>query len=122
MKRTSIEFLIGWLDALRRDERATLKAMLGGDIVWQGVREAWVYRGADAVVDMLTGQRDAYGEIGAEGHAILHAHGGDVTAVEDVPLPDGISTVFAVDGGRVTRMDDFADRGAALAAAGLGAV
>jgi hypothetical protein len=35
MKRTTIEFMIGWLDALRRDDVATLTATLEPDVVWQ---------------------------------------------------------------------------------------
>jgi hypothetical protein len=37
--------------------------------------------------------------------------------VEDLALPDGIYNVFALEDGRVTRIDDFADRSQALQAA-----
>jgi ketosteroid isomerase-like protein len=123
MKRSSIEFLIGWLDALRRNDRETLTARLDPDVVWQGLREEWACHGPEEVVDMFTGQRDAYGEIeaieliGGDRHAILHAYGGDLVAVEDLALPDGIYNVFALEDGRVTRIDDFADRSQALQAA-----
>jgi limonene-1,2-epoxide hydrolase len=125
MKRTQIEFMIGFLDALLRADHGALRATLDGDIVWQGLREEWSCHGPDSVVDMFAGQRDAYGEvdaielIGADRHAILHARGGDLNAVEDVPLPDGVYNLFAIEDGKVTRIDDYADRGAALAAAGL---
>jgi hypothetical protein len=39
MKRDNIEFLIGWLDALRRDDRAHLAATLSPAIVWQGIKD-----------------------------------------------------------------------------------
>jgi hypothetical protein len=125
MKRDNIEFLIGWLDALRRHDLETLRTLLDGEIVWQGLREEWACHGPDAVVGMFAGQLGAYGEIdaveliGGERHAILHARGGELTAVDDVPLPDGIYNLFAIDDGTVTRIDDYADRSAALAAAGV---
>jgi ketosteroid isomerase-like protein len=125
MKRTNIEFLIGWLDALGRNDLDTLRELLDGAIVWQGLREEWACHGPDAVVDMFASQAGAYGEIeaveliGGERHVILHARGGELTAVEDVPLPDGVYNLFAIDDGKVTRIDDYADRGAALSAAGL---
>ena len=50
---------------------------------------------------------------------ILHASGGDVVAIENVPLPDGIYNVFTLDAGTITRIDDYAVRREALAAAGL---
>ena len=125
MRRANIEFMIGFLDALRRSDLEALRAALDGEVVWQGLREEWACHGPDSVVDMFAGQRNAYGEveaielIGGEGHAILHARGGDLDAVEDVPLPDGVYNLFAIKDGKVTRIDDYADRSAALAAAGL---
>jgi hypothetical protein len=122
MKRDNIEFLIRWLDGLRRDDRDALRAMLDPAIVWQGLREEWICHGPDEVVDVFTRQRDAAREvdalelIGAEHHAILHALGGGVLEIE---LDDGIYNVLAISDGRVTRIDDYAERAGALAAAGL---
>src|SRR5436190_2239814 len=122
MRRPNIEFLIGWLDAIRRGDRAGVTAALDDAIVWQGLRPEWACRGAKEVADRFLGERRASREIaaleliGAEGHAIMHASGDDVVAIEDVPLPDGIYNVFAIRDGRITRIEDFADRGAALAA------
>jgi hypothetical protein len=48
--------------------------------------------------------------------AILHACGAGVLEIE---LDDGIYNVFAISDGRVTRIDDYAERQAALVAAGL---
>ena len=92
MKRDNIEFLIAWLDALRRDDRDALRARLDPNAIWQGLRDEWVCQNADEVVDEFAAGRDRYGEIGAlaligaEHHAILHVSGGDVQAVEDIPL------------------------------------
>ncbi|HEX4734512.1 MAG TPA: hypothetical protein VH247_08880 [Thermoleophilaceae bacterium] len=122
MKRDNIEFLIGWLDALRRDDREPLTATLSPAIVWQGINDESVCHGPAEVVEVFTTQRDAAGEvdalelIGAELHAILHARGGGVPELE---LPDGIYNVFAIEDGRITRIDDFAERADACAAAGL---
>ena len=125
MKRSTIEFMIGWLDALRRDDVEALKATLAPDVVWQGLRDEWVCHGAESVIDTFAGEREAKQEIGAlellgaDDHVILHASGGDIVAIEDVPLPDGIYNVFALEAGTIIRIDDYADRRDALAAAGL---
>ena len=122
MKRDNIEFIVGWLDALRRDDREALLATLDPGIVWQGLKEEWVCTGPDEVISVFTIQRDAAREldalelIGAEGHAILHARGAGVLEVE---LDDGIYNVFAIKEGSITRIDDYAERRRALAAAGL---
>jgi len=125
MKRTTIEFMIGWLDALRRDDVEALKATLAPDVVWQGLRDEWACHGPDAVIDTFAGEREAMQEIGAieligaDGRVILHASGGDIVAIEDFPLPDGIYNVFTLEAGTITRIDDYADRHDALTAAGL---
>jgi ketosteroid isomerase-like protein len=59
---------------------------------------------------------DALELIGAERHAILHARGAGALASE---LHDGIYNVFAIEDGRIVRIDDYADRASALRAAGL---
>ena len=45
-----------------------------------------------------------------------------MTDVAGIALPDGMYNVFAIEGERVTRIDDFANRAEAFAAAGLGPV
>jgi hypothetical protein len=122
MKRDNIEFLVGWLDALRRDDRQHLTAKLSPGIVWQGIKAEWICHGPAEVVAVFTRQRDAAYEldalelIGAEQHAILHARGAGVLELE---LADGIYNVFAIEAGTITRIDDYAEREAALAAAHL---
>jgi hypothetical protein len=122
MKRDNIEFMIGWLDALRRDDREALLATLDANVVWQGLKEEWVCHRPQEVVDTFTGQRDEAREvdalelIGAERHAILHARGVGVLEIE---LDDGIYNVFAIEDGRITRIDDYAGRREAFEAAGL---
>ena len=127
MRRNNIEFMIGWLDALRRDDVASLEEALHPQIVWQGLREDLACHGSREVVEVFVRQRDARAEldalelIGAERGSIMHAHGGDVREVAGIPLPDGIFNVFTIESGKAVRIDDFAERGQALAAAGLGA-
>jgi hypothetical protein len=122
MKRDNIEFMVGWLDALRRHDREALLATLDPGIVWQGLKEEWVCNGPDEVISVFTMQRDAAREldalelIGAEDHAILHARG---AAMLEAELDDGIHNVFAIEEGSITRIDDYAERRRALAAAGL---
>lgn len=121
MKRDNIEFIVGWLDALRRDDREALLATLDPGIVWHGLEE-WVCNGPDEVISVFTIQRDAAREldalelIGADGHAILHARGAGLLEIE---LDDGIYNVFAIEEQSITRIDDYAERRRALAAAGL---
>jgi|SRR5215211_1016277 len=122
--RTNVGFLIGWLDALRRDDRQTVLASLEPEVVWQGLKPDWVCRGPEAVVDVFSQHRDAGREVeslellGAERHAVLHARGPGVREIE-VELEDGIYNVFAISDGRVMRIDDFADRAAAFSTAGI---
>jgi ketosteroid isomerase-like protein len=124
-RRDNIELLIAWLDALRRGDLPALRAGLREDAFWQGLRPEWRCNSGGEIAEHFAARRAHYGEIGvleligAEGHAILHAHGGDLRSVEDVPLPDGIYNVFAIEAGQITRIGDFAERAAALAAAGL---
>jgi ketosteroid isomerase-like protein len=122
MKRDNIEFLVGWLDALRRDDREALLATLDPDVVWQGPQQEWVCCGPEEVVGVFSSQRDEAREvdalelIGAERHAIRHARGVGVLEIE---LDDEIYNVFAIQERRITRIDDYAERRRALAAAGL---
>jgi hypothetical protein len=122
MKRDNIEFMVGWLDALRRDDRMALRTALDPGVVWQGLKDEWICNGPDEVVDVFTAQRDEAREVdslellGAERHAILHARGGGALASE---LEDGIYNLFAIEDGRIARIDDYADRERALRAAGL---
>ena len=57
MKRDNIEFMVGWLDALCRDDREALLATLDPGIVWQGLKEEWVCNGPDEVISAFTPTR-----------------------------------------------------------------
>lgn len=77
------------------------------------------------MIDTFLGEREARQEIGdleligADDHEILHASGGDIIAIEDVALPDGIYNVYTLDAGTITRIDDYVIRHDALIAAAL---
>jgi ketosteroid isomerase-like protein len=126
VKRTSIEFMIAWLDALRRGDLETLRGALDSDVVWHGLREEWSCRGPDEVVEIFAAEREARPEIdaveviGAEEHAILHARGAALASIEGISLPDGVYNVFTLRDGKVVRIDDHAERALALAVASLG--
>jgi len=126
VKRENLEFLIGFLDALRRGDSDVVRAALKPDIVWQGLRPDLVCHGVDEVAETFVANRDEHREIdvveliGAERHAILHAAGADVGEVAGISLPDGMYNVFAIEHGVAVRIDDFARREEALAAAGIG--
>ena len=94
MKRDNIEFMVGWLDALRRDYRAALLAALDPGVVWQGLKEEWVCNGPDEVIGVFAmsarcPRARRARAVGAEGHAILHARGAGVLESE---LDDGCTT------------------------------
>jgi ketosteroid isomerase-like protein len=126
VKRTSIEFMIAWLDALRRGDLETLRRALDSDVVWHGLREEWSCCGPDEVVAIFAAEREARPEIdaveviGAEEQVILHARGAALASIKDVSLPDGVYNVFTLRDGKVVRIDDHAERAHALAAASLG--
>lgn len=123
MKRDRIEFMIGWLDALRRDDLDTFRAMLDPHIFWQGLREDLVCNGPGEVVEVFVAQRDSNQDIdvleliGGERRAILHARGAGLREFEGIALPDGIYNVLAIEGGKIWRIDDFASRYRALSTA-----
>jgi len=125
MKRTNIEFMIDWLDALPRDDLDAPRTTLGADITWQGIREDLACHGPHEVVEVFARQRDAYPEvdglelIGGERHAIMHAYGSALREVDGIPVPDGTYNLFTIDDGKILRIDDFADRTRALDAANL---
>lgn len=58
--------------------------------------------------------------IGAQQQVILHVRWPIVIDEdEELELPDGVYNVFTIAGDLITRIEDHADRDAALAAAGL---
>jgi limonene-1,2-epoxide hydrolase len=124
MKRDSIEFLWGWFDALRRGDTESMAAALDPAIVWEGVRPAFVCHGPEEVVAGFVTAFDANQEIdslelvGGEGHVVLGVRTPDLV-IDEVETAGEIYNVFTIVGDRITLIEDYLEREAALAAAGI---
>ena len=124
MKRHNIEFLWGWLDALRRRDTTSMAAALAPDVIWQGVRPDLVCHGPDEVIAAFVTAYDANQEIdsleiiGGEDRIVLAAHGPDL-AIDQVETRGEIYNVFTIEDGKIQQIEDYLERGAALAAAGI---
>ena len=59
MKRSNLEFLIAWPEALRRRDTEALESLLDPNVVWHGHLEEWTCHRTNAVVDTFTAERDA---------------------------------------------------------------
>ena len=125
MKRHNLEVLLTWLDALRRRDLQALRSALAPEIVWQGVRDDLSCHGPNEVVAGFVASRDEGYDIDAlelipnEAHVVLGVRRADLQEVDGTPLHGEIYNVFAIDGATITRIEDYADRDAALAAAGF---
>jgi hypothetical protein len=115
MRRESIELLLDWLAALRGDDGDRAATGLAADVEWRGVREELVCSGRDEVVRRFRADRgdlrevEAIELIGQDTSAVLAAHDGS---------GDEIYDVFRFDHGRIVRIEDYARREDAMAAAG----
>ena len=124
MKRHNIEFLWGWFDALRRRDTDSMEAGLAADVVWQGVRPDLVCHGSDEVIGAFMTAYDANQEIdslellGGDQQIVLGVRAPDL-AVDEVDTKGEIYNVFTIEGGKITRIKDYLERNAALAAAGI---
>jgi hypothetical protein len=114
VRRESIELLLDWVAALRDDEERAATA-LAADVEWRDEQAQLVCRGPDEVVRRFRSSRGDLDEVEAielisrDSSAVLAAHG-----------PDGheIYDVFRFDDGRIVKIEDYARREDALAAAG----
>jgi ketosteroid isomerase-like protein len=124
MKRDNIEFLWGWFDALRRRDTESMAAGLAPDVTWQGVHPELVCHGPDEVVAAFVTAYDANQEIvslellGGDQQIVLGVRAPDLT-VDEVDAEGEIYNVFTIEGGKITRIEDYLDRNAALAAASI---
>jgi ketosteroid isomerase-like protein len=124
MKRHNIEFLWGWFDALRRRDTESMAAGLAPDVVWQGVRPDLVCHGPDEVIAGFVTAYDANQEIeslellAGDQQIVLGVRAPDLT-VDEVDTAGQIYNVFTIEGGKITRIEDYLERNVALAAAGI---
>jgi ketosteroid isomerase-like protein len=121
VKRDNIEFLWGWLDALRRRDTESMAAALDPDIVWQGVRPDLVCHGPEEVVAAFVTAYDANKEIdslelvGGDKHVVLGVRSPNLE-IDDVETAGEIYNLFTFKGRQITRIQDFLDREEALRA------
>jgi limonene-1,2-epoxide hydrolase len=124
MKRHNIEFVWGWLDALRRRDTESMAAALDPAVVWQGVRPDLVCHGPDEVIAAFLTAYDANQEIdslellGGDGHVVLGTRARELR-IADVATGGEIYNVFTTDGDKITRIQDYLQRDDALLAARL---
>jgi ketosteroid isomerase-like protein len=126
MKRQNIEVVLGFLDAIRRRDRAAASDFLRREIVWRGVVPELACRNPGEVLDIFLGRRDEQIEvdslelIGTEQGAVFAFHRPEIWEVAGVEIRGSMYHKVEVVDGRITRIDDYAERTEALAAAGLG--
>jgi ketosteroid isomerase-like protein len=126
MKRRNIEVVLGFLDAIRRRDREAAAGFLHREIVWRGVVPDLACRTPDEVLDIFLGRRDDQLEIdaleliGAERGAVFVFHRPEIWEVAGVEIRGSMYHAVEVADGRITRINDYAERTEALAVAGLG--
>ena len=126
MKRQNIEVVLGFLDAIRRRDREGAAGFLHREIVWKGVVPDLACRTPREVLDIFLGRRDEQIEvdslelIGAEHGAVFAFHRPQIWEVAGVEIRGSMYHAAEVAEGRITRINDYAERAEALAAAGLG--
>src|SRR5262249_8372696 len=125
MKRRNIEVVLGFLDAIRRRDREAAAGFLHREIVWTGVVPDLVCRTPGEGLDIFLGGRDEQIEvdrlelIGAEQGAVFAFHRPEIWEIEGIEIRGSMYHAVEVVDGRITRINDYAERPEALAAAGL---
>jgi hypothetical protein len=124
VKRHNIECLWSWFDALRRRDTEAMAAALDRDIVWQGARPDLVCHGPDEVIEAFLVGYDRDQEIaslellGGDPHIVLGVRAPDL-AINEVDTDGEIYNVFTIEGHKIKWIEDYLEREAALAAAGI---
>jgi ketosteroid isomerase-like protein len=125
VKRQNIELTLGFLDAVRRRDRAAARGFLDPGIVWQGIVPDLICHGSDEVLDIFLAERDRKIEvegmelIGSEAGAVFAFHRPDVHEVAGVEIQGALHHALTIVDGRITRIEDCPGREEALAAAGI---
>jgi len=115
--------MIDFLGALRRGDFEAAAGLVDPDVRWQGLREEWVCRGREELIDTFRWALEQRREVdalefirGGE-QVVLGARGPNVGPIEE-PLGQ-IFNVFTLRDGRILRIDDYRSRREALEAAGV---
>jgi ketosteroid isomerase-like protein len=117
--------MIDFFGALRGGDFDAAAALLDEGVTWQGLREEWVCRGREEVIETFrwgVEQRrevDALEFTRAGERLIVGARGPGIREVEGEPLGGQIFNIWTLRDGRIQRIDDYRRRGEALAAAGV---
>ena len=119
--------LADWLDALRRNDFATVERRMDPQVFWQGVREDFICENRDEAMEMLREQqqREEHGVealelIATEQKVVLGVRSTLLQEIGGVPLGGQIFQVFTLrhHDGRIVRVDEYRRRSEALEAAG----
>ncbi len=124
--RDNLEVVVAWLDAMRRADLAAVEAVLESTVVWRGLPASAVCHDRDEVLDMLRADelREGLRSIWAlelvagESAVVLGVRSPALDAIGDVAPPRQLFNVFAIRGGRIAAIQDYATRADALRAAG----
>ena len=120
-----LDAVVGWLDAMRRDDVEAVKTWLDPEVTWRSVGNAAVCRDREEVLEMLEGSlegrlgADAIELIAGEGCAVLGAKVPGLAEIGGTDVRGQLFSVFRVGCGRIVAVEDYARRGEALAAAGV---
>ena len=124
--RDNLEVVVPWLDAMRRADLAAVEAVLESTVVWRGLPAGAVCHDRDEVLDMLRADelREGLRSIWAlelvagESAVVLGVRSPALDPIGDVAPPRQLFNVFAIRGGRIAAIQDYATRADALRAAG----
>jgi limonene-1,2-epoxide hydrolase len=121
-KRRHVEFLLAWLDGLRRDDLDVVAGAMAPDVFWQGPRPEYVCSGPEEVVRQFLDRRAEGFDI--EGIEIIGVEAGAILCVRipggyelDGEMVGPFYNLFRIDDGRIARIEDYLDRDEAIAAA-----
>ena len=111
---------------MRRADLAAVEAVLESTVVWRGLPALAVCHDRDEVLDMLRADelREGLRSIWAlelvagESAVVLGVRSPALDAIGDVAPPRQLFNVFAIRGGRIAAIQDYATRADALRAAG----
>jgi hypothetical protein len=114
--------LVGWVDALRRQDVETIERHLHPAVVWNGLRPELVCPDRATVLENVRRGRaslppvDGIELLADRNKVLFGVRGPDFTERFGVPLDGGIYNVFTIREQLIVTIDAFPDRDAALAA------
>ena len=120
----AVDVVVGWLDAMRRNDIPAVETFFHADVVWGGIGDAKPCAGRDEVMELLEGGME--GRLGAhaveviagDGAAVLGAKVPGLGELGGVDVHGQLFNVFQVSDGQIVAVQDYAHRHHALAAAG----